>query len=211
MTAACLLAAAAASLRPGLVRAQEPPLQFTPSLGVAVPLGKVYEQTGAGIRHRTGLAFGGRLSTWIAGRVGLEVAISYALSGYRVDTASQSFDTTGAVLAASGRVLVRFARIGGTAWHLTAGVGVVKHSGTYVAHATGRTNLAGVLGLAGTIPLSRQITIVVSAEDYVYRVALAGFTGALGSTRQLDHEMLFSVGWEFPLGARGDDDWHYRR
>ena len=204
MLAAALLAAAAGALRPA--RAQELPLRFTPSLGVIVPAGKVYEQAGASISHRTGLAFGGRLSTRVVGPLRLEVAISYALSGYHVDTASQSFDTSGAVLAASGRIVLRVAAIGGTSWHLIVGAGAVQHSGTYVAHATGKTNFAGVLGLAGRIPITPGATIVVAGEDYISHAALAGFTGALPSTRQLDNDLIVSVGLEMPIGAHGDED-----
>ena len=203
LTALLLVAGMAPGL-PGRLRAQ--PVTFVPYGGAILPQGKVYQQSGASIRHRAAVTFGGRLYAWVSGPVGVEVAVNYAPSPYRVDTAATSFDTTGGVLAASARVLFRFARTGPLSWHLIAGAGVVRHTGLYVANATDKTSLAGVLGLAGRFPLSSRIAALLAAEDYIYSAALGGFTGSLASTRQLNHDVVLSLGLELPLGARGDDN-----
>ena len=205
-SAACALALAIAALHPGLLRAQ--PLEAVPFGGAILPMGQMVEQGNANLSHRTGVAFGGRLDAWFWNSAGLELAVGYAMSGYHAtSTAGVSADTTGGLFTATGRFLYRFARTGPLSWQVSAGGGVMIHSGSFLDNmvSSGRRHLTGVVGLSARFQASEGTALVVSAEDYVYSVKLGGITGITPQAR-LNNAVVVSLGIVVPLFAHGEDD-----
>jgi hypothetical protein len=203
--AAALVGLGAAALSPpARLRAQS--VEIVPYAGAALPLGKLIEQSRASIAHRPSLAFGGRLDVWLSTSLGLEVAVGYAPSGYHhVDTLGAVVDTSGGLFTATGRLRFRFAQAGRLSVHLVAGAGGVTHSGSYIAAVTGKSALAGVLGVAVRYRLSRGATLDLGVEDYVYALKLGGFGDLATPSSKLNNDVLFSLGLVVPLGVRDED------
>ena len=205
VSAACVGLTAIAVVLPCRLSAQG--MEFIPYGGVILPLGKLVEQGRANISHVVNVAFGGRVDGWLSPRTGLEVAVSYAPSGFHAaDTLGTSLDTTGGLFSVTGRVLYRFARTGAMSWHVLAGAGVLIHSGAYIANLTGKKNLTGVVGVTGRFQISGGTAITLTTEDYVYSVKFGGIPGIAPAAR-LNNDVVFSLGLVVPLGARGEDDY----
>ncbi len=201
-----------AALAPSPVRAQRLPFEVTPFGGGVFPVGKLVEQGSATLSHRTGATFGGRLDAWLTSSAALELTISYALSGYHAtNTVGQTVDTTGGLLAVTGRFVYRFARTGPVDWQASAGAGMLVHTGAYLSNmaSSGRQHLTGVVALAGRIQVSEGTALILTAEDYVCSVKLSGITG-ITPAAHLNNYPVVSLGIVVPLGARGEDDDEYR-
>lgn len=208
-TAAALALLAAAAVCPaGRARAQALPFEAVPFGGALFPMGKLVDQGGTTLAHRTSVVFGGRLDAWLWHWGGLELAVTYAPSGFHAtNSLGQSVDTTGGLFAATGRVVLRFARTGPVWWHVSAGGGVVIHSGTYLANlvSSGRQSVAGVVGLTGRFQVSEGTALVLTAESYLYSAKFSGIAGVTPAAR-FNSDVAVSLGVVVPLGARGEED-----
>ncbi len=203
---------AAAALAPVAARAQALPFEAIPFGGLVVPMGRLVDQGSATLSHETAVTFGGRLDAWLTRSAALELAFSYSLSGYHATTTGgQTVDTTGGLLAVTGRFAYRFARTGPVLWQGVAGAGVMLHTGAYLGNMapSGRQHLTGVVGLSGRIPVSEGTALMVSAEDYFCSVKLSGISGITPAAHFNNYPVL-SLGVVVPLGARGEDDDEYR-
>lgn len=205
MRAAFVVCTAVTVTVPGLLRAQT--VEFVPFGGVILPLGKLFQDSGATLSHRATVAFGGRMDLWLRPSVALEVVVGYAPSGYHfVKPAGAVVDTTGGLFAATGRLVYGFARTGLASWHVLAGAGVVRHAGNYISNVTGKSHLTGVVGAIGRFQVSRGTAVVVAAEDYVSAVRFGRITGSAPAAR-LNNDVVISLGVVVPLGASGEDDY----
>lgn len=145
--------------------------------------------------HRPAVAYGGRLTFWFSGRLGLEASLlatgstlSY-VSGDPLNFAGQpatAIDYDARVLAVTGRVRLRLGSPGTPlAPHVLGGLGVIKRSGrAYDGHdienlslslageVEGTSDLVGVIGAGLSIELTRHLRIRLDLEDYI---SSAGF------------------------------------
>jgi len=208
-TAAALALLAAAAVCPaGALRAQSLPFEAIPFGGVVLPVGKLVQQGTAQLSHPAAVTFGGRLDAWLTRSTAVELVISYSVSGYHaVSSSGQVTDTTGALFAATGRFVYRFATSGPVSWQVSAGAGVMAHSGSFLENlaSSGRQHLVGVVGLTGRLQVSEGTALVLTAEDYVCSVKLSGIPG-IAAAAHLNNYPMFSLGIVVPLGARGEED-----
>ena len=207
-TGASLTLLAVAAFLAGPAPAQTLPFEAIPFGGVVVPAGNLVEQGTASLSHQTAVTFGGRLDAWLTRSTALELAVSYSISGYHaVSSSGQVTDTTGALLAATGRFVYRFASLGPASLQVSAGAGILVHGGTFIENeaSSGRRNLAGVVGLTGRFQVSEGTAVVLTAEDYVCSVKLSGVPG-ITPAAHLNNYPVFSLGVVVPLGARGSDE-----
>ena len=114
-------------------------VDFTPFVGLYLPTADLFEirdflvagdkVTG---KQKTTAVFGGRLGVWATNRIAFEGSFGYAPSKGEAtytdpSNVSSSSDSSGHVILASGRILVRFGSTGGnTSWHLIFGGGCVE-------------------------------------------------------------------------------------
>jgi hypothetical protein len=196
---------AVAVILPGPLGAQT--VELVPYGGGILPLGRLFQDSGAKLSHRATVTFGGRLDLWLRPSAALEVVVGYAPSGYHfVKPTGAAVDTTGGLFSATCRLVYRFARTGMVSWHLLAGAGVVRHSGNYISSVTGKSHLTGVVGATGRFEVSWGTAVVLAAEDYVSAVRFGGITGSSPAAR-LNNDVVVSLGIVVPLGASGDDDY----
>jgi hypothetical protein len=200
--------AVVALLAPASVQAQHMPrarqrirLEFVPFAGVLVPVGKLINEGGVSLSHRTTVLVGGRLDAWFSSRGGVEVAVGYAPSGYHADVSGSGQDTTGSHLSASARIVFRFATGRTSSWHLYVGGGIVHHGGAGVYGYRGTTDAAGVAGVAGRFRVTPALALQATAEDYIYQASF-GPQGEAGNTiGRLSNDLMLSLGVVVPFSG----------
>src|SRR2546428_3071763 len=134
--------------------------EFTPFVGAYIPAGNLIDESGAVVKQKTTVIFGGRVGVSITDRLGIEGSFGYAPSKLEFSDASGSADTSAHVLLASARLLVGLGPAGkSSSWHLIVGGGLVSHGGAgwdaFEAAAgetvSGKTKFNGVAGIGGGV------------------------------------------------------------
>jgi hypothetical protein len=144
----------------GRLPAERPPVYNCPK-GVPCPYYE-YPTPGSPEQH-SAVAFGGRVTAWVAKRVAVEGSLLYSPSSVTGSTSGQS----STMIASDVRVLV--GTRGRDAWaYLLAGPAFVARFGDAYASATGSGRLGGVVGLGADLRVGRSLGIRAEAEQYLY-------------------------------------------
>lgn len=198
-----VLACALAGATPA--QAQGTRVELGPYAGVFVPVaellgpvtGLVFLLEGG---HRPGPAFGGRITAWLPGPVGLEGLLTYALSDVETGIFGAGASEKAYVLASSARLVLRIGALDGPASLLLGfGAGYVTRGGeAYTGiDKTGDIGYSGGIGVR--IKVSDRAALRVDADDYLYAAQLTVGTTEVESRLQVD--FVFSVGLAIGLGG----------
>ncbi len=147
-------------------------------------------------QHATSSSFGGRLTVWLAERLGVEGTVAYSPSDLQRTDGAFFDELDGHILLATTRGLWRFARSSSIDWHLLGGVGLVSRSGSAYDRFEGTTDAAAVLGIGLRVRLGGHVTLRYDVEDYLYSAELA-FRESLGSHFQNDIVISQALSLEF--------------
>src|SRR5436309_1349664 len=156
-------------------------VDFTPFVGLYLPTADLFEirdflvagdkVTG---KQKTTAVFGGRLGVWATNRIAFEGSFGYAPSKGEAtytdpSNVSSSSDSSGHVILASGRILVRFGSTGGnTSWHLIFGGGIVAHGGPAYEGASGTTDFAGIAAVGATFKVGGSRAIRPGVDENLF-------------------------------------------
>lgn len=192
--------------------------EITPFLASYYTLGNLTEQRSVPLGNLPGTppgdivqdqenapAFGVRLSYPLSGLLRVEGELAYAPSYARLSQIPrvEPYPTLGtrakaSVFMASARAVFRPRR---SNFFGTAGLGIVGRSGEFWddQDADPPTRLAGVLGVGVRAAVSPKLTLVFSAETYLYSFSVESLNLRESDSR-FQSDVLFSVG--VPIGTR---------
>jgi hypothetical protein len=193
-------------------------IEITPFLASYYTLSNLTEQNGVPLRNLPGTppgsivqdqenapAFGLRVSYPVSGLLRVEGEFAYAPSYARLSQVPrlESYPTLGTrgkahVFMASARGVFRPRR---SNFFGTAGLGLVSRGGEFWddQEADPPTRLAGVLGVGVRAAVSPKLTLVFSAETYLYSFSVESLNLRESDSR-FQSDVLFSVG--VPIGTR---------
>jgi outer membrane protein with beta-barrel domain len=207
---ALLLIAAA-----GPARAQSS-IEVTPFIASFYALSTVSEQTDVPLddfqgsppgdivrEQQDGPAFGVRVSYPVSGEIRAEGEVAYALSDGQLTARPRDFPESqlGAtadahVLLASARAVYRPRRQN---FFGLAGIGVVTRGGDFWEDADQSARVAGVVGLGVRAAVSPGLSLVFTAEAYLYSFSYSS-SNVPNSENKFQQDLVVSVG--VPIGAR---------
>jgi hypothetical protein len=184
---------------PTTVRAQTG-VDFTPHLGMYFPMNPVVQESSPQLQERqvTAVVLGGRLAIHASRRIIFETTMDYTPSPVAVTNTTKTVDNSGGMLFGSALAVARFGRAPEV--RFGAGFGLVNRFGTAWRGRTGTTDPAFVTSIAARFPLTKWMPIKVrlEIENYTSRVQFGHPDGA-PTTARLNHDTLWSLGFELPL------------
>ena len=175
-----------------------------PNGGSWVPLGQT-------VALQNTIALGSHLTVWPTGHWGIEATVAYAPSGVTMACRVGGCNA-GHALTASARIVVPV--IGVTsprAFYLGAGLGLVALGGNAYVDVAGTTRVSATVAARSELKLASARSVRIEAEMYLFGPpsrnegcnASYGICRVLppaygsGWTQQLQHTVIFSVGWVF--------------
>ena len=181
--------------------------ELSPYFGVYAPLTNVVDEQGFEVRHVTAAAFGGRVTLWLPGRLGVEVTLMSAASdleaednGTQLDCAFD-FECDAWVLAASTKLLVRLGPLRGSSVHLGLGPSFLTRNGDGYEGAEGRSHFGGVFDAGARLRVGSRTFVRLDIEDYVGSTDFEiGVFQPFQTQSQTQHDVVFSLGLQFRLG-----------
>jgi len=201
------IAVGAALGAPPVCLAAQGKAEFTPFVGAYIPAGNLIDESGAVVKQKTTVIFGGRVGVSITDRLGIEGSFGYAPSKLEFSDASGSADTSAHVLLASARLLVGLGPAGkSSSWHLIVGGGLVSHGGAgwdaFEAAAgetvSGKTKFNGVAGIGGKFKVGSMVSVLVDVEDNLFS---AKFSTSSGETQsKFNNDIVAGLGLAISLG-----------
>jgi hypothetical protein len=183
-------------------------ISLSPTIGVYVPTQELISSASAGAipKQEISITVGGRLGIWFGSRVGLEGSADYAPSRLKFSATGQSQQDAN-VLSGSGKLTIYLLpEKGPVSFRITGGVGVVSRSGTAYANVADKTDIGGTGGAALGLRLGPLLSVVVGAEDYVYKPNFTG--GLVNGLEQMQHDIHLSLGIGIPLLGLGTTKRH---
>lgn len=178
-------------------------LEFTPHLGMYFPLKPAVSEASPllTMRQVTSLVMGGAFAL-NSKRTSFEIKADYSPSQVATTDNSRTFDTNGGIMFASAKALLKFGPFKPKTPELQLGVGggVISRFGKAWAGRTGRTDPALVLAFGGRYPMGQwlPLNVKLEIENYISHVQF-GPAGSVGTTKHLNHDTVWSVGFEMPL------------
>ena len=149
----------------------------------------------------SGPAWGGEARIWFGGRVGAQLRITSATSEHEsvITPAGPTTPAEWRVTEGAAQVLIGVvSRPGAYRVWLSAGPGFVRHSGEAFEEAGSQLDVAGVVGVGGSIPLSSAISATAgfTASFYSYDVAMPSDLQENGESLQKGSQQdeLFHIG-----------------
>lgn len=198
------------------VAAAQTRFDFTPAVGVYLPLSNAVDENGVTLKNKTSYVVGARAAVWVNARAGVELSVGYSGSGITVNDNGSTADTTGHVFLASIRGLYGLSKgtsgcfefVGGAptkclpALYFTAGLGLVSRGGDGWSGVTGTSNISGEVGLGYRVPLNSSMALRVEGEAFLYSASFgqSGFSGT--TTSKFQEDFVLSAGLAIPLGGR---------
>ena len=158
-------------------------------------------------KQKTSVIFGGRVSAWVAPRVGFEASLGYSPSGVHAEyrapggAGTTTADGSASVVMANARVLVGFGpAAGNTAGHVILGGGIIAHSGDAWAGLGGTTDFGGIVGLGGRFRVGPKMAIRIDVEDNLFSAQFKDSSS--GALTQLRHQndLIFTGGLSLAVG-----------
>ncbi len=158
--------------------AQLPGIEVEPYLGVFVPVLDLVDDTQLGFdvsaSQKEALAFGGRITVWLPGPLGVEGNFVYALSDVEetVDGAAEDVDAN--AWAVDGRLILKFGvPLAPISFHVNGGVALIDHGGdAYEGVTDGDSSIGGVVGAGLRVKLPGLLGIRLDAQSYLYSAEL---------------------------------------
>lgn len=181
-------------------------IEVSPFAGAVVPLSNVIDEAGVELKHKAGIAFGGRVTAWMPGSLGFEGQAAYALSDVKLTIDGVEEECVGdecdsSIFFGAAKVLYRFAPpTGVAAFHIGGGPAVVIRGGNAYEGATGTTDIAGILNVGASFKVGPLVSVRVDAEDYLSS-AKFGAEGETGETEsKLQNDVVLSAGVQISVG-----------
>ncbi|UCF18654.1 MAG: outer membrane beta-barrel protein [Gemmatimonadota bacterium] len=228
-----VVTASLAMLAAGPAAAQQVAVDLVPFAGAYLPMADVYDwsDTEVGItatitgKHKTGFAFGGRLTLWFNDAFGLEGGFAYGPSDVdydltvRGDGLSESVSTSvsASVWRGSLKGILNLVRSADAPvnFYVGGGIGLVGRSGdgyeqfviqffdeNLVFENEGTTDVGGVLNVGVAFDVSELIAIRIDLEDYIHSVkqTLTLEGESFESDSKLQNDLLLTGGVAIRLG-----------
>ena len=200
---------------------------ITPYAGVYVPTANLLKFDAASggqsaslaVEQKTAFALGANASYWFSERTALELGGAYAFSDAKASATlagtSEAFAGSGSqnayTVMASAKVMVNLLpatspmslRLGVGPAMITRGGDAYKS--TSAGKFSGLTDVGGALSLCTKIPVTKDLAVRLRGEDYMYSAKLkfeqpADPTNNFAFDSRFQHDLLFSVGLQFPFG-----------
>lgn len=151
--------------------------EVAPYVGLYLPLGSMLRPSPpsqyffdfgfpkTSVRQQSQVALGGRVTTWLARRLGLEGTWSYARSGVNFGANNEGY-----VMAESARLmLVPLTFLGVRSFHVGGGVGIVDHGGTAYEGVLGGTSVAPTVSAGIAVEMGPSQLLQIDAQDAWFR------------------------------------------
>ena len=200
-TAVLTIALCLAFMAPAV--AQKHAIDFTPHLGVMLPLADVVEagalSTGSpAASHNVDLLFGGLLTYWWAPNWGVELGVMVAPNAIESDAFGVPGEVDAQFLSVSGRLVYDFGmNAAKPAFLLTGGLGFFATDYDNPLDMT--TGGMGLVGLGLRIPISTKVGVRIEVTDYItttnWELAGGGETDKL-----LQNDLTIKGGLTFSFG-----------
>jgi hypothetical protein len=191
------------SLYAGPVMAQG--ISLSPTIGVYIPTQQLITAATAGTvpKQEISVTLGGRLGIWFGSRIGVEGSADYAPSRLKFGAAGPvPVGQAANILSGSGKLTIYLLpEKGPVSFRITGGVGMIKRSGAAYATLVDKTDIGGTGGAALGLRLGPILSVVIGAEDYVYKPTFGG--GLVAGIRQMQHDIHLSLGIGIPLLGLG--------
>lgn len=191
----------ALSLSAGSLFAQG--ISLSPTIGLYVPTQQLITSatTGTIPKQEVSITVGGRLGIWLGSRVGLEGSADYSPSKLKFTAAGQSQQDAN-ILSGSGKLTVYLLpQDGVVSFRITGGAGMVRRSGAAYAGLADKTDIGGTGGAALGVRFGPILSVVIGAEDYVYKPNFSG--GLVTALGKMQHDIHLSLGIGIPLLGMG--------
>ena len=179
-------------------------LEFTPHLGMYFPLKPAVREASPPLTMRqvTSLVLGGGFAL-NSKKFSVEVKADYSPSQVATTDNSRTFDTNGGIMFASAKALMKFGPYKPKTPELQLGVGagmISRFGKAWSGYSGGKTDPALVLAFGGRYPMGQwlPLNVKVEIENYISHVQF-GPAGSVGTTKHLNHDTVWSVGFEMPL------------
>ena len=173
-------------------------ISLSPTIGVYIPTQELLTSASTGTLPKQEISFtlGGRLGIWLGSRIGIEASGDYAPSKLKFSAAGQSTQDAN-ILTGSGKVTIYLLpETGIVSFKVTGGVGLVQRSGAAYANVIDKRDIGGTGGAALGFRLGPILSVVVGAEDYIYKPT---FGGGLAGLAKMQHDIHLSFGIGIPL------------
>lgn len=184
--------------------AQLPGIEVEPYLGVFVPVLDLVDDTQLGFdvsaAQKEALAFGGRITVWLPGPLGVEGNFFYALSDVEqtVDGAGEDIDAN--TWAVDGRLIFKFGvPLAPISFHVNGGIALIDHGGDAYEDVTdGDSSIGGVVGAGMRVKLPGLLGIRLDAQSYLYSSEITvddpDFGGEVTFGSQFQADIVVSAG-----------------
>lgn len=184
-------------------------VELSPYVGAVVPFSNVLEEEdptlgSTELKHKVGIALGGRVTLWTPGSLGFEGQFAYALSNVKLTVDGTEVEDCGEACDASivfgaAKVMFRFAPpAGGASFHIGGGPAVISRSGNAYEGAEGTTDIGGVVNLGVSFKVGPVVSVRVDAEDYLSS-AKFGAEGA-ESESKFQNDVVLAAGVQIGVG-----------
>lgn len=191
---------------PGL--AQLPGVEFEPYLGVFVPVLDLVDDeidvvggtSAVTASQKSALAFGGRLTVWLPGPLGVEGNFVYALSDVEQTFDGAAEDVDANAWALDGRLILQFGvPLAPISFHVNGGVALIDHGGdAYESVTDGDSSIGGVVGAGLRVKLPGLLGIRLDAQSYIYSSEITiddpDFGGEVMLGSQFQADVVLSAG-----------------
>ena len=165
---------------------------LTPWAGMYVPTRNHYSTVEGDIKRKSAFMYGGQMSWYPRGPLGLELAAGFSPARTQFAGATVNEFRNLDVFVASARLLV------GVSPALSPVSVFAKAGPAYVRHSDPRdpdkhlAEWGGVLGMGMRFPFTRAVGLRLDGEDYMYG-------GRFDGTRKFQNDLVFSAGVSFGM------------
>lgn len=202
------VAAAFALLGATPALAQLPGVEVEPYLGVYVPPLDLADDrvdidgfpSDVGWSQKEALAFGGRITVWLPGPLGIEGNFVYALSDVEQSIADSARDFDANAWALDGRLILKFGvPLAPISFHVNGGIALIDHGGDgYDVVTDGDSSVGGVVGAGLRVKLPGLLGVRLDAQSYLYSAELTvddpDFGGEVTFGNQFQADIVLSAG-----------------
>ncbi len=184
--------------------AQLPGIEVEPYLGVYYPVLDLVDDTQAGFdvvaSHKEALAFGGRITVWLPGPLGVEGNFVYALSDVEQTVDGAGGDIDANAFALDARVIFKFGvPLAPVSFHVNGGIALIDRGGDAYEDVTdGDSSIGGVVGTGLRVKLPGLLGIRLDAQSYLYSSEITvddpDFGGEVTFGSQFQADIVISAG-----------------